>query len=117
MARDPGHGRLARWACCSDSSTWKTSTRSWFLTCTDPAWTLPAVAVKWDPRGGAQGAFRCTGPPGLHGYLNRSHAMRIWPQYGHRNSYQRVADRQPVTVGPFTMTPSVLHPVPTLCPA
>lgn len=71
------------------------------------------VAVKWDPRGWKAGRIPLYGPSGLHDYLNRSHAMPDGHSMETEFVFNVWRERQPVTVGPFTVTPfEVEHPCP-----
>ena len=71
------------------------------------------VAVKWDPRGWQGGRIPIYGPSMLHGYLNQLHLLPPEHSMDTEFDFHVWQANQPVTVGPFTVTP---HPVYHPCP-
>ena len=71
------------------------------------------VAVKWDPRGWNAGTIPLYGPSATHTYLNQLHMLPPEHSMATEFDFHVWQPRQPVTVGPFTVTPfPVNHPCP-----
>lgn len=71
------------------------------------------VAIKWDPRGWSAGTVPLYGPSRLHEYLNNLHCLPEDHSMVTEFDFHVWREREPVSVGPFTVTPyTVAHPCP-----
>ena len=71
------------------------------------------VAIKWDPRGWQAGTIPLYGPSALHRYLNNLHCLPEEHSMATEFDFHVWREREPVSVGPFTVTPhAVEHPCP-----
>lgn len=69
------------------------------------------VAIKWNPQGWPKGPIPLYGPSHIHQYLLDTHGLPLEPGMHSEFIFHTWAERTPVQIGPFTVTPyTVVHP-------